>query len=102
MRIELSKPVNYKDTELTAIDMDLESFTGRDLLTAEDNFMKSNPNGKLWGTAYAGYIAGKAAHVPAEMIFSLPVNDFFKIVNAVYDFFGGINSNPSMPEITDD
>lgn len=102
MRIELSKPVNYKDTEIYALDLDLENLTGNDLITAEENFKKTYPNGQIWGTAYAAHIAGKSAHVPAQVIMSLAINDFFKIVNAVWDFFGSANSQASKPEITDD
>ena len=100
MKIEFSRAVNYKDSELSAVEMDLESLTGNDLIAVEENFRRKYPNGQLWGTAYAGYIAAKSAHVPAEVILNLPVNDYFKIVNAVWDFFGGINSKESQPQNT--
>lgn len=102
MRVELSKAVSYKDTEIISLELDFDSLTGDDLIKSEENFKRTYPNGQLWGTAYAAFIAGKAAHIPAQIIMSLPVNDFFKVVNAVWDFFGSVNSQISRPEITDD
>ena len=102
MKLTLSRPVSYKDTELHELDVDLDTLTGNDLITAENNFRRANPDGQLFGSVHMLYIAARACSVPAETLKALNARDYMRLVNEVYAFFGNTDSEASAPEITDD
>lgn len=102
MKIELTKPLQYKGEGITELDIDLENMTGNDLILAEENYRKASPNGQTFSTPHMLYIAAKSCHVPAETLRTLNVKDFMRVIMAVMSFFGDMNSEVSAPEITDD
>ncbi len=101
MIITLSRPANYRDSQIDSIDMDLDSLTGNDLILAEENMKRSHPDAALWGTYHTAYIAAKAAHIPAEVILSLSAKDFMAVISNVLTFFGSTGSQESQQEITE-
>lgn len=101
MKITLSHPVTYKDSQLHELDIDLDSLTGNDLVQAEENLRRSHPDAPLWGTLHMAYIAAKCAHIPAEAVMKLPAKDFLSVQMAVMSFFGTPDSEASAPGITD-
>lgn len=100
MKAELKRPVNYKDSQLTELDLDLDSLTGNDLIAIESSYKSKHGTEGLWGTTYTAYIAAKSAHLPVEVILNLHITDFFRVINIVWDFFGGAVSKESQPQIT--
>ena len=99
--IKLSRPVNYRDSQIDSIDMDMDSLTGNDLILAEENLKRSHPDAPLWGTYHTAYIAAKASHIPAEVILSLSAKDFMNVITNVLTFFGSISSQESQQENTE-
>ena len=102
MRIELSRSISYKDTEISSLEFDFDSLTGNDLIIAESNFKRSNPDGQLFGSVHMLYIASRACHIPPEALKTLSAKDFMRVINEMFVFFGNMDSQVSAPEITDD
>ena len=102
MIITLSRPVNYRDTELTQLELDFDSLTGNDLIQAEENLKRSKPDASLWGSLHTAYIAAKASHIPAEIILTLPAKDFLNVYTSAINFFSATDSEVSRREGTDD
>ena len=86
MKITLSKPITYKNEALTELDLDLDALTGQDLIDIENSFSAMGKTVQLFSQGYFAAIAAKAAHLPQEVIKSLPVKDFMKITNNVIFF----------------
>ena len=101
MIITLSRPVNYRDSEISQLELDFEALTGNDLIQAEENLKRSKPDASLWGTQHTAYIAAKASHIPAEIILSLPAKDFMNVYTSTINFFSNTDSQASQQEVTD-
>ena len=97
MKITLSHPVPYKDTELDSLELDLDSLTGNDLIAIEDS-LRASGNVNLFSQAYFVAIAARSAHIPAEVLKSLPVKDFMKITSEVINFLTDTASKASAVE----
>ncbi len=91
MRITLSHPVSYKDTQLDTLDLDLESLTGYDLIAIEDS-LRASGTVNLFSQSYFAAIAARSAHIPVEVLKGLPVKDFMKITGEVINFLGSADS----------
>ena len=102
MKITLTRPGPYKDTELHELTADFDTLTGNDLISAEENMRRNKPDAQLWGTLHIAHIAAKASHIPAEVILKLCAKDFIALSAGVMNFFGAISSEVSAPELTDD
>ena len=94
MRITLSHPVNYKDTQLDALDLELDSLTGNDLIAIEDS-LRASGQVNMFSQSYFAAIAARSAHVPVEVLKSLPVKDFMKVTSEVINFLGSAVSMDS-------
>ena len=97
MKITLSKPLKYKDSELSQIDLELDKLTGQDLIDIESGFTARGQNVQLFSQGYFAAIAAKSAHLPVEVIKSLPVKDFMRVTNQVIFFLNDTASEISTP-----
>ncbi|MBQ4470498.1 MAG: phage tail assembly protein [Synergistaceae bacterium] len=97
MKITLSSPLKYKNTELSELDLDLEHLTGQDLIDLESSFTARGQSVQMFSQGYFAAIAAKSAHLPAEVIKSLPVKDFMKLTNQVMLFLADTVSGISLP-----
>ncbi|MBQ4431077.1 MAG: phage tail assembly protein [Synergistaceae bacterium] len=102
MKLALTQPLSYKDTQLTELELDYGNLTGNDLIMAEGNYRKADPDGQLFGSYHMLYIAARACHVTAETLKGLCAKDYMRVINSAYSFFGDMASEVSVPEITDD
>lgn len=100
MKIELSKPLHYKDTELSELDIDLDSLTGRDLIDIEDALQAKGKRINAWemSRSFLIAVAAKGAHLPAEVLEATTISDFTKITGEVISFLAGLASGDSMPD----
>lgn len=100
MKIELSKPLSYKDSELAELDLELDSLTGRDLIDAEESLKARGVNISAWefSRTYLLGVAAKCLHLPADVLKDLPASDFTKVINEVLSFLAGQASSGSTPE----
>ena len=97
MKITLSQPVNYKDSQLDSLELDLDSLTGYDLIAVEDT-LRASGQVNLFSQGYFAAIAARSAHVPVEVLKGLPVKDFMKVTGEVINFLGDTASAESAPE----
>lgn len=97
MKIEFTRPIKYKDEDINALDFDLESLTGRDLIDTEETLKKLGLTVAAWeySRTFLLYVAAKSAHVPAEVLKDLAASDFTKLVNEVLAFLAGQESSVS-------
>ena len=102
MKITLTKALSYKDTELHELEFDYDGLTGNDLIVAESNFRKGNPDGQLFGGVHMLYIASQACNVSAETLKGLSAKDYMRVITETINFFSDTGSEVSVPEITDD
>jgi hypothetical protein len=89
--IKLSKPFTFEEKEYTEIKLDLESLTGRDLISAEAEariIAGPSPVSEL-SKPYNAVVAAKAAKVPIDMILDLPAKEFTIVTMSVQDFLLG-------------
>ena len=100
MKITLSHPVPYKDTQLDTLDLDLDALTGNDLIAIEDS-LRASGQVNLFSQSYFAAIAARSAHIPVEVLKSLPVRDFMKVTSEVINFLGGTASEESVQENSD-
>lgn len=94
MRITLSQPVNYKDTQLDSLDLELDALTGNDLIAVEDS-LRAAGQVNLFSQSYFAAIAARSAHIPVEVLKGLPVKDFMKVTSEVINFLGDTASPES-------
>ena len=101
MRITLSRPVAYKDTQLDALELELDTLTGNDLIAIEDS-LRAGGNVNLFSQAYFAAIAARSAHIPVEVLKGLPVKDFMKVTSEVVSFLGDTASAESAAETSEE
>ena len=91
MRIELTKAITYKDTELKDIELDLESITGFQLIEAEEELRKQGITINTWDMSrpYLIQIAARAAHIPVEVLKGMTASDFNRVCNVCAGFLLG-------------
>ncbi|MBQ9628374.1 MAG: phage tail assembly protein [Synergistaceae bacterium] len=91
MRIELTRAITYKDTELKDIELDLESITGYQLIEAEEELRKQGIMINTWDMSrpFLIQIAGKASHIPVEVLKSMSASDFNRVCNVCAGFLLG-------------
>lgn len=102
MKIEFSHPIKYKDNDITSLDFDFESLTGRDLIDTEETLKKLGYTVAAWeySRTFLLYVAAKSAHIPADVLKDLPAADFTKIINEALSFLAGAASSDSPPEVS--
>ena len=100
MKITLTKPLSYKDTELDTLDLDLGSLTGRDLLDTEEALKRSGVSVAAWefSRTFLLSVAARSLHIPAEVLKGLSASDFTKLINEVLSFLAGQDSGDLMPQ----
>ena len=101
MKIILSHPVQYKDSQLDSLELDLDSLTGNDLIAIEDS-LRASGSVNLFSQSYFAAIAARSAHIPVEVLKALPVRDFMKVTSEVINFLGGTVSEESEVENSDE
>lgn len=94
MKIELSRPISYKENELSELELDLESLTGYQLIEAEEDLRRQGITVSTWDYSrpYMIQIAARAMHIPSEVLKTMSAQDFVKVCNAVTGFLLGMDS----------
>ena len=100
MKIELTKPIRYKDTDIQTLDLELDDLTGRDLIDAEETLKARGKNVAAWefSRSYLLSVAAKSAHLPAEVLEGLNAADFTRMILETGAFLGGTASGASTQE----
>lgn len=91
MNIKLSKPINVDGKEITEINLDLDSLTGRDLISAEAEsrlIAGPSPVAEL-SKPYAAVVAAKAAKLHSDTILDLSARDFTIVTVFTQNFLLG-------------
>jgi hypothetical protein len=90
-KIIFSKPCVFEEKEYKEINLDLESLTGQDLITAANQARLLGDNSPVpeLSKTYLAVVAAKAGKVPVDMILSLPAKDFTAITMTVQNFLLG-------------
>lgn len=98
MKIELTKAIAYKDTELKDIELELESITGYQLIEAEEELRKQGIMINTWDMSrpYLIQIACKASHIPVEVLKTMSASDFNRVCNVVAGFLLGTGTEELM------
>lgn len=91
---KLKKPVTFEGKEYTELTLDFESLTGRDLINAERQYVRSAQGNELANLKeimkeMQVYIAAFAAKCPPELILSLGLKDVAEITRLVQVFILG-------------
>lgn len=91
---KLKKPVNFEGKEYTELTLDFDSLTGRDLINAERQYVRSAQGNELANLKeimkeMQVYIAAFAAKCPPELILSLGLKDVAEITRLVQVFILG-------------
>lgn len=98
MKIKLSKPYKYEDKKISEITFDLDSLTGKDIISAEReaSAIAGKPVIDVDKT-YQVCLIAKAAGVVYDLIVGLPARDFVRVIGPAQDFLLGISA-PETPE----
>ena len=104
MKIELTKPIRYKDTDIQTLDPDFESLTGHDLIDAENALRAQGQTFSAWefSRSYLAAIAARACSIPREVIEGMNVTDFTRLTLEAAAFLGGQASAASTLTSSDD
>ena len=99
MIITLSTPLKYKDSQLSQLDLDLHTLTGRDLINAEETLKRSGVQVAAWefSRQFLLEVAAKALHMPSEVLKDLSAGDFTRVINEVLSFLAGAGYGETMP-----
>ena len=91
MKIELSKPYNFDGVEFTAVDMDLDALTGRDVSAAKKDWARQGNFAAVTAVDldFCAYLAAKACKQPVEFVEGLPARDYCKLAQEVSNFLLG-------------
>ncbi|MBR0151081.1 MAG: phage tail assembly protein [Synergistaceae bacterium] len=88
MKIELKKAITHKGSEITTLDLDLDSLTGNDLIEVEDQIMKTGTPIQTtdFSRVYLISVAARTLHMPVEVLKFMGARDFARVVNEVRNF----------------
>ena len=91
MKLELTQAIKYHDEELKALDLELENLTGADVLNVESELKAAGENVAAWeySRVFLLGVAARACHLPFEVMKTLGLNDFMRVINEVLAFFAG-------------
>ncbi|MCF0247947.1 MAG: phage tail assembly protein [Synergistes sp.] len=91
MQIELSKEIEFEGKKYSALDLNLDSLTGKDVVNAESEAaaIMGRPAVDL-DKIYQACVAARAAGVSVELLQALPARDFCKVTMAVQGFLLGV------------
>ena len=98
--ITLSRPLTVRGDTLSELDLDLGKLTGKDLIDIEASLKLTGQSTGAWdmSRSFLIRVAARALGLQGEMLESLPVKDFNKIVNQVLVFFADTDSADSTQE----
>lgn len=101
MKVQLKKALKHKGQELTELDIPLENLTGHDLIEVEKQIADANDKKALilpeFSKSYLAAVAGRAAHIPVEVLWTLSARDFTAVTGAVQNFLTGSDSETEEP-----
>lgn len=91
MKIKLDKPISANGREITLLNLELESLTGNDLLTAEDEMKRKGLTVAAWeySREFLCTVAARALKLPSESLKELSAKTFTQIINEVLSFLAG-------------
>lgn len=91
MIIKLKTPLKVKDSTVTEVDLNFDTITGQDLVTAEKEVraMGDTTPSVFLSMRFHAAVAAKLIGVPVDDILALPVADFQKLVMPVGNFLLG-------------
>lgn len=91
MKIELSKPYSFDGVEFTAVEMDLDALTGRDVSAAKKEWVRQGNFSAVTAVDidFCAYLAAKACKQPMEFVEGLPAKDYCKLAQEVSNFLLG-------------
>lgn len=91
----LSKPVEFEGETIKELDLDFDSLSGEDILSAERQFnaaaMKTKDYAPVKETSksYLVFVVARATKQPAELINKLSAKDFSKVTVLAQNFLLG-------------
>ena len=88
MKIQLKKPITHKGYEIKALDLELDTLTGNDLIDVEEQILKTgNPiQSTDFSRVYLITVAARALRMPVEILKQMCARDFARVVNEVRNF----------------
>ena len=91
MKIELSNPYSFDGVEFTAVEMDLDALTGRDVSAAKKEWTRQGNFAAVTPVDidFCAYLAAKACKQPMEFVEGLPAKDYCKLAQEVSNFLLG-------------
>jgi len=91
MNVPFSKPYDFEGKEYIELNLDLDSITGKDLISAgvESRSLGQDSSVSELSKSYLAAVAARAAKVPVDMILGLPAKDFTDVTVAVQNFLLG-------------
>ena len=94
MKIELSRPIKYRENELSELEIDLERLTGYELLDAEEELRRQGITVSVWDYSrpFMIQLASRAMHIPVEILKGMNAMDFMKVCNVVSGFLLGVDT----------
>lgn len=92
MVIKLQKPVKVGEEEITELNLDLDSLTGRDFERAEQMLLQKGLSSEAYNPLsrmFCAALASIAAKVPLDVIRDLPAREYGGIILLVLNFSSG-------------
>ena len=91
MKIELSKPYTFDGVEFTAVELDLDSLTGRDVSAAKKDWARQGNFAAVTAVDldFCASLAARACGQPVEFVEGLPAKDYCKLAQEVSNFLLG-------------
>lgn len=91
MKIELSKPYSFDGVEFTAVELDLDSMTGRDVSAAKKEWTRQGNFAAVTAADidFCAFLAARACKQPVEFVEGLPAKDYCKLAQEVSNFLLG-------------
>ena len=90
MKIKLQKPVQLNGSEISELDLNLETLKGKDLLELETGFRRMNRGEYIpvinIDSRYQAWVAGRACGINPEDLGELYAPDFAMICQEVQNF----------------
>ena len=85
---KFKKPYEYEGTKYTTLNFYFENLTGRDMITIENEMQANNEFAldPLLSKNFQSKLAARAGNVASDVLETMPLPEFSKIVNAVRNF----------------
>lgn len=89
-KYKLNKAYTYEGVEYTELDLDFESLTGKDIISAELQYRTAGYDERILvkenDKAFLAYFVAIAAKVMPDFIINLPAKDFTLVTNKARNF----------------